>query len=181
MPAGCLGGSHWQWREKACLQRLAPGGQGHGLEGGVEVRGVQRSLRGPVPFSPESVLGRPAWCPVPVGQGWAWGFVAGAWGQDGSQTLTLVFLVFFLRIHPKEHFKEKYAMDDVQYSDEVSRGRPSSLSSSGLPVIPLLCMPSPPTATPGWTSQGACHLPTTSPSGVPSFERASWKHVPQSF
>lgn len=34
--AGWLVGSHWQWREKACLQLLALGGQGHG-PGGAEV------------------------------------------------------------------------------------------------------------------------------------------------
>lgn len=35
------------------------------------------------------------------------------------QALTMVSLCFLFRIHSKEHFKEKYAVDDVQYADEV--------------------------------------------------------------
>lgn len=49
-------------------------------------------------------------------------------------------------------------MDDVQYADEVSCGRPSSLSSSGLPFIPLLWMPSPPTAI-TWLDVPGCLPP----------------------
>lgn len=35
------------------------------------------------------------------------------------QALTVVSLCFLFRIHSKEYFKEKYAVDDVQYTDEV--------------------------------------------------------------
>ena len=53
-------------------------------------------------------------------------------GPSQGQTLTLAFLVLLLRIHSKEHFKEKYAVNDVQYTDEVSSGRPLPLPQPGL-------------------------------------------------
>lgn len=37
-----------------------------------------------------------------------------------------------LRIHSKEHFKEKYAVNDAQYTDEVSSGLPPPLPQPGL-------------------------------------------------
>lgn len=57
--AGCPVGSHWWWRGKFGLQILTAGGQGHGLQGRVEVSWgrsgeagvVQHSLCGPVPFA----------------------------------------------------------------------------------------------------------------------------------
>lgn len=83
------------------------------------------------------------------------GFITWAWGQGGGQTLTLVFLVFPLRIHSKEHFQEKYAVDNVQYADEVSSSRRLLSEQLRASVTPLPWIPSPPTAT-AWLM---CRMP----------------------
>lgn len=47
-------------------------------------------------------------------------------------------LCFPLRIHSKEHFKEKYAVDDVQYADEVSSSQFPLSEQLRAPVTPVL-------------------------------------------
>lgn len=56
-----------------------------------------------------------------------------------DSALTLSSLCFSLRIHSKEHFKEKYAVDDVQYADEVSGGHMGLCAH--VRWIPLLLLP----------------------------------------
>lgn len=87
---------------------LAAGGQGHGLlDGGGQLRevreagAVQRSLCGPGLYGLGLGAGRQ---PVP----------------SVAKPSPWCSLCFSLRIHSKEYFKEKYAVDDVQYTDEVS-------------------------------------------------------------
>lgn len=102
-----------------------------------------------------------------AGQGWARGRTAWASGQEGSQTLTLAFLCFPLRIHSKEHFKEKYAVDDIQYTDEVSAVHLFLSTWLRASSPHLLWIPSPPTAA-AWADVTGRHHPTTSASAAPS-------------
>lgn len=62
------------------------------------------------------LLGIPAYC-------WIFTLWQGCTRLGHCQALTMVLLCFLFRIHSKEHFKEKYAVDDVQYVDEVRSSR----------------------------------------------------------
>lgn len=102
--------------------------------------------------------------------------MAWAWAREGSQTLTLAFLCFPLRIHSKEHFKEKYAMDDVQYTDEVSAVRLFLSMRLRASSPRLLWIPSPPTVA-AWADVTGHHHPTASASAAPSLGESCWKRA----
>lgn len=135
---------------------------------------VQRSLSGPV-LCPCIYVGQTHLVPGAADQGRARGFVTWAWGRGDSQTLTLVFLVFPLRIHSKEHFKEKYAVDAVQYADEVSSSRRRLLSEQlrafGDPFALGSFFPH----CHGLAGTSGGHRPPTSPSAACSFGENRWE------